>query len=342
MQAYILWTNYMGYLWMSIGAAVVVVVVVLAVSGASEDEPDRPRSAPPPQATETAPGTSGSAAGPAERRPADTVRVAGGNYPLGTESGPDDERPAHSVSLRAFRIDRFEVTNADYARFLNSLGVRPTGDAEAGGVGAETFEAADAARFIEGAEGEEQSPLIALDDEHARIAVEDGRFVPVSRWADHPVTEVTWRGADRYARWVGGRLPTEAEWEAAARGREGRAYPWGDEPPTPERAVYGRASGETVAAGSRPAGATPLGLHDLAGNVDEWTSSLYRPYPYRASDGREGRATGAEEYVTRGGNHVYSSAEELRSAYRAGFSREPDRGHRHIGFRVAYPAARWK
>lgn len=151
------------------------------------------------------------------------------------------------------------------------------------------------------------------------------------------MTEVSWYGARRYAAWAGGRLPSEVEWEAAARGDQGRTYPWGDEPPTDQRAVFGRGPGQTLPVGTHPAGVTPLGVHDLAGNVDEWTSSLYRPYPYGAEDGREDPQP-TDERVTRGGNHVYSSANEMRSAYRAGFSREPDRGHRYIGFRVVYPA----
>jgi len=124
---------------------------------------------------------------------------------------------------------------------------------------------------------------------------------------------------------------------AAARGREGRTYPWGERPPDAQRAVFGRGPGETAPVGSVPAGATPEGVHDLAGNVDEWTSTLYRPYPYRR-DGRERRDPVAGERVTRGGNHVYSGPGELRPTYRAGFSRAEARGHRHIGFRVVFPA----
>ena len=87
--------------------------------------------------------------------------------------------------------------------------------------------------------------------------------------------------------------------------------------------------------GSRPKGATPERMHDLAGNVAEWTSSLYRPYPYRKDDGREDPEA-AGERVTRGGDHVFdSTSEKLRTTFRAGFSRAPAVGHRHIGLRCA-------
>lgn len=145
--------------------------------------------------------------------------------------------------------------------------------------------------------------------------------------------EVTWYGARAFCAWRGSRLPTEAEWEVAARGREGRVYPWGNHPPTSARAIFGRHSNETEVVGSRPAGATPEGVHDLAGNVAEWTSTLYRPYPYCRDDGREAPDTPGER-VTRGGDHVFDTApEKLRATFRAGFSRNVTSGHRHIGFR---------
>jgi formylglycine-generating enzyme required for sulfatase activity len=262
------------------------------------------------------------------------VRIPGGTYTLGSEAGPSDARPVHDVALSPFAIDRHEVTNARFAAFLDALDVDPSGDAPPGEVSREAFSADRAHLFVEGPEGEERRPLVALDDEHARIGLEDGGFVVETGYGDHPVSEVTWRGARRYARWRGVRLPTEAEWEAAARGFEGRTYPWGEAPPTQERAVYGRSSGETAPVGSHPAGATPGGVQDMTGNVSEWTSSLYRPYPYEADDGRED-PTARGERVTRGGAHVFFGPRELRAFFRSGFSREVDRGHRHIGFRCA-------
>lgn len=274
---------------------------------------------------------------PAQQRAATpTVSVPAGSYEIGA-TGADDERPPHRVSVPAFRIDRFEVTNAQYVRYLNQLGVAPIDDGQPGAVSREAFSAEDRSLFLEGGDGEQRAGLlIALDDEHARIGVQRGRFVADPVFSSHPVTETTWDGAHRYARWADGRLPTEVEWEAAARGRDGRTYPWGEQAPTERLAIFGRGSGETAAVGSAPMGATPEGVEDMAGNVDEWTSTLYRPYPYRSEDGREGSDPTAGERVTRGGNHVYSSAHELRSAYRTGFSRAEDRGHRHIGFRVVY------
>jgi iron(II)-dependent oxidoreductase len=177
-----------------------------------------------------------------------------------------------------------------------------------------------------------------MDDTDARIGIVGGRFAPEPGFADHPVSESTWPGAVAFCAWRGARLPTEAEWEAAARGKEGRPYPWGAKPPTPEHAVFGRGSGETDPVGSHPKGATPEGVFDLAGNEAEWTSSLFKPYPYDAEDGREDRKASGER-VTRGGDHVFDgAAEQLTGTFRTGFSRNPRRGHRHIGFRCAKDA----
>jgi formylglycine-generating enzyme required for sulfatase activity len=98
-------------------------------------------------------------------------------------------------------------------------------------------------------------------------------------------------------------------------------------------------SGRTPPVGSRPAGATPEGVHDLAGSLQEWTSSLDRPYPWRADDGRENpdvRAHRRVERITRGGDYVFDTEPARQTGwYRTGYSRDPGRGHRHIGFRCA-------
>lgn len=266
---------------------------------------------------------------------ADMVSIPGGTYRIGTDDGPSGARPAHEVRLAPFRIDATEVTNTQFVRFLETLNVRVVRDAQAGRARSDDVQGPDAALlFGDGAE----RPLIELDDSDARITLSAGRFVPASGFADHAVTEVTWYGAVAYCRWRGARLPTEVEWEAAARGREGRLYPWGDAPPTPARAVFARARGAHEPVGRRPAGATPEGVHDLSGNLAEWTSTLYRPYPYRADDSRED-ADAHGERVTRGGDYVFdTSPDQLTTFFRAGYSRAVEHGHRHIGFRCAADA----
>ena len=304
-------------------------MTALALAGCAGDEPPVER-----QPVRAEPTASAPAEPAGESRFAAMASIPGGRYPIGSRTGRGDERPVHAVRLRAFRIDRLEVTNGDYARFLNGLGLRPKGDARAGHVGADDLPPEDVISVVEGRDGQERGTLIALDARHARIGIRDGRFWVSERWRDHPVTQVTWDGARAYCESRDARLPTEVEWEAAARGRGGRPYPWGEARPTARRAVFGRGQGQTLPVGQRPAGATAQGVHDLAGNVEEWTSTLYEPYPYRRDDGREDPGATAER-VTRGGNHVDSGVEELRSAYRQGHSREWDRGHRHIGFRCA-------
>jgi formylglycine-generating enzyme required for sulfatase activity len=269
------------------------------------------------------------------------VQIPGGTYTIGVNEGPADERPAHQVTLRAFELDRHEVTNAEFVVFLESVladprsDLRLVGDAAPGQADGRVLRGAGAVLLMENTRAPDTRTLVAMNDDESRIGVRNGRLFVQAGFERHPVNEVTWNGARRYCAWRGARLPTEAEWEPAARGREGRRYPWGSAPPDETRAVFGRRTNETGAAGERPAGATPEGVHDLAGNVAEWTSTLYRPYPYRAEDGRED-ADAPGERVTRGGDHVFdSSAEKLTTTFRAGFSRAPAVGHRHIGFRCA-------
>jgi iron(II)-dependent oxidoreductase len=123
------------------------------------------------------------------------------------------------------------------------------------------------------------------------------------QYARIPVTHVDWFQANAYAKWVGGRLPTEAEWENACRGNDGNTFSWGNHLPSPLLANYiGSGLPLPSVVGSYPAGAH--GLYDMSGNVWEWTSTLDRPYPYVADDGRED-PTGTDARVLRGGafNH---------------------------------------
>jgi iron(II)-dependent oxidoreductase len=192
--------------------------------------------------------------------------VAAGAFWMGRDGGPPDEQPAHRVFVRDFWMDRHKVTNAEFAAFLEARGPTAAG-------GERRFDA---------------------DDADARIHRAGGRWVADAGYEHHPAVEVSWFGARDYCAWKGRRLPTEAEWEKAARGDDRRPYPWGWAAPTAERAIFGRAFNATAPTEGRPAGRSPYGVEDLLGNLREWTATVFRPYPYRSDDGR---FTGREQPV---------------------------------------------
>ena len=234
------------------------------------------------------------------------VRIPAGIFLMGSDDGPEDERPLHKVQLAEFFIDRNQVTNSQFARFLETLG--PVGR------GGERY--------------------YDVDDGDARIHRRDGKWLADGGHENRPVVEASWFGAVAYCNWLGKRLPTEAEWEKAARGADGRKYPWGNDRPDPSRAHYGAGWNDFRDVGGFPKGASPYGVLDMAGNGWEWVSSLYRPYPYNAADGREDLASD-QVRGTRGGGQD-SGAEDLTVTQRGRqVSRNPRGGHHNISFRCA-------
>jgi iron(II)-dependent oxidoreductase len=234
------------------------------------------------------------------------VLVPEGHFVMGSNKGPDDEKPEHHVFMKSFLIDVLPVSNADFAKFLNAQGLKNH-------LGESFYDD---------------------DDRDARIHRRDASWQADLGYATHPVNEVSWVGARDYCTWLNKRLPTEAEWEKAARGTDGRQYPWGNSRPNNKRALYGTAYNSSAPVDAFPEGASPYGVFDLSGNQWEWVSSAYRPYPYSADDGRENQTAGPVR-STRGGGHD-SSEDELTTTQRGrNLSRNPKAGHHNIGFRCA-------
>ncbi len=206
--------------------------------------------------------------GSTRENPADgavMVYVPGGPFLMGSSDGKPDEMPERQVLLDPYWLYQTEVTNAMFAEFILATGHRTS--AEESGVSRVGFD----------------------DITGAYWAAPEGPGSSLDGRENHPVIHVSWFDADAYCSWAGGRLPTEAEWEKGARGTDGRIFPWGDSPGTAETVNFcdinctanwaddsqddGYAM--TAPAGSFPAGASPYGALDMAGNVWEWLADWY-------------------------------------------------------------------
>jgi formylglycine-generating enzyme len=232
------------------------------------------------------------------------VLIPAGPFTMGSDDGPHNEQPAHTVTLDAYSIDRYEVTLGLYRKFLE--------------------------------EGKYDAPPI-WDDEAATSV------------GDRPAIGMRWESAAVYCRWAGKRLPTEAEWEKAARGTDGRRYPWGEMQPFVDIANYNRGmwvskaitlmavtgglEGMSVRHGLKEGGKSPFGVFHMAGNAAEWVADWYdRDYYHKSPERNPSGPMTGEKRVLRGGSWA-----DVPSALRttARFSAEPNFEDRTIGFRCA-------
>lgn len=233
--------------------------------------------------------------------------VPAGPFLMGSNDGLPNERPEHTVTIKAFYIDQYEVTAGRYQKYVEL--------------------------------GKHEPPAPADDDA--------GRSLD-----DRPVVGVTWTEAAAYCAWAGKRLPSEAEWEKAARGTDGRRYPWGEMQPFVDIANYNRGiwvseaitlvpvgsglEGMSVRHGLKEGGKSPYGLAHMAGNAAEWVNDWYdREYYQQSPDANPSGPKSGEKRVLRGGSWA-----DLPTALRvtARFSAEPDFDDRTIGFRCAMDA----
>ena len=205
-----------------------------------------------------------------------------------------NEHPKRTVKVKAFYIDKYEVTNGEFKKFLRDL---------------QKYSEAQIQSLVE------------------RLQMQQDNL---------PVRNITWFKADEYCRFVGKRLPTEAEWEKAARGTDGREYPWGNEW-NADFVNAGQGEADLTPGGSFEQGKSPYGVYDMAGNVMEWTADWYEPYP-----GAEYQSPnyGKKRRVVRGGSWGgvghYVIPHYFRVAYRFNFP--PDQAFNDVGFRCAKDA----
>jgi serine/threonine protein kinase len=194
--------------------------------------------------------------------------IPAGEFTMGSDDGDVESQPAHVVNLDAFYIDKYEVTNEMYSACVAAGACRKP--KQAGSITRPTYYS---------------NPV----------------------FAKYPVIYVDWKMAKAYCEWRGARLPTEAEWEKAARGTDERVYPWGDDKPDCSFANYYGCEGDTIPVDQHEQGQSAYGVYGMAGNVWEWTGSLFKPYPYSPTDGRENPGTPGKRIARGGSWHIFGS-----------------------------------
>jgi len=281
-------------------AALVLVSLILACSSITQTATEVPTEAATAEPTIATTPTLGT--GSSITREADGMTmmyVPEGEFSMGNDSTNfEREIPAHKLFLDAYWIDQTEVTNAMYATCVEAGGCKPPKEKKS-------------ATYPE--------------------------YYGNSDFDDYPVVYVSWDSATEYCTWAGGRLPTEAEWEKAARGTDGRNYTWGDTSDIAcSTANWGSCTDDTAPVGSYEDSKSPYGLYDTAGNVWEWVNDWYDQFYYQKSVSQNPPGPGSgEERGLRGG--AFDSLEsKVRTAYR--FSAIPRAADYFIGFRCAQDA----
>lgn len=220
--------------------------------------------------------------------------VPAGNFIAGSNQGYENEKPVHNVYLDDFYIDKYEVTNALYQACVDAGACQPPDQTG---------------------------------------SVTRGSYYGNSQFDNYPVVYVDWENADSYCQWRGMSLPTEAQWEKAARGTDGRTYPWGDNIDE-TYANYNNAVGDTTEAGSYESGQSPYGIYDMAGNAWEWVADWYSDTYYLNTPltNPPGPATGAYR-VLRGGSWL--DDETIVTTSNRGWSQLEYFANVDFGFRCA-------
>ena len=234
------------------------------------------------------------------------VNISGGTMQMGSNDGLEDQKPVHTVTVSGFQMSKYEITNSDFCKFLNNIGANSNG-------------IINSTKYID------------MDDAECQIIYSDDKFIPKDSKGDFPVIQVSWYGAVAFAEWAGGRLPTEAEWEFAARGGNGSAG-------------YTYSGSNTVGAvswnnansiSSNPIGTkaqNELGLYDMSGNVMEWCNDWYYFYYYAGSPQNNplGPLTGSNRVVRGGSWFVNSTYSKVAHRHRSNL----DATSSDLGFRI--------
>jgi len=243
--------------------------------------------------------------------PGQTVLVNGGTFMMGSPSGTgnSNEHPQHSVTVSSFRISKYEITNQQYADFMNAINANA--DGSVGGV-----------------------EYLDMDSEYIQISYNGNSFVVDAGKENHPVMEVSWYGAKAYSEYYGGRLPTEAEWEFAARGgNNSNGYTYSGSNNVNDVAWYNGNSGFlTRTVGTK--NANELGLHDMSGNVGEWCNDWFGDNYYSSSPSNDPQGPSSGTYrIFRNGSVSYS-AFYCRVAFRN--ITNPTGTYLNLGFRPVF------
>ncbi len=253
------------------------------------------------------------------------VQIPAGTFLMGADNNDpaanSDERPQHPVTLDSFYIDQYEVTVAQYAAFLNANG----GHAPAACLGFSCvktqFETLESHLIWNGGTVYQAAPGFEA----------------------HPVNNVTWYGAVAYCQWAQARLPTEAEWEYAARGTDNRLYPWGNQPPTENLALFAQTFDALLPVDALPAGNSFFGISGMAGSLWEWTADVYAADYYLTSPNTNPTGPAPQSVrdprVLRGGGWDSSTPDLRVTARQANDPLNSDNFSSNVGFRCARDAA---